>query len=1218
MLRSIQRLQHINSRVGHYGLLPNDLRAFRIVAWSVIFLLPIMVAEAEWPTYRHDNARSAHTTESLESTELHTAWHWDSVRPPLPAWAGPAKWDAYNDIPRLNSMRNYDAAMHTTVSGGKVYFGSSVDDTVRCLDAITGTVLWSYTTDGPVRIAPSVAEDKVYFGSDDGSAYCLNAATGRLEWKFNPRSDYRTVINNNRLISFWPVRTGVTVEEGTAYFCCSMLPWRRSYLCAVDSKTGKVEGEGRYVKELSDSHSFEGAMLASKELLIIPQGRIAPLILNRKDGTPRGKVDYHGSGCFALLTPDNQLFHGPGNRDGNFTASNPETGARLATFPMGQSLIVVGERAYLLSTPTKNAINPKKKDDLNIALNADKEPLISTPFDRQTLGRPVITAFDRKTKKIQFRVTGLSIVSMILAGDTIYAGLVDGVAAVSAEDGSLLWQASVHGRAFGLAVAEGGLFVSTDEGQITCFRVGGKEESHAIRKNYVARVARSEDSKATSPAELAWGPLLQFDSPTSAIVRWGTEENMPTRLEYISASGKENVVDDQAKREHEVHLENLGHRRNYPYTILQTDTTGKERRSTFDCDTFFNYSTWPAKYLPAGDAEEAARSAARSIVAQSGTGPGLCVVLGAGSLAGAIAKQSDWTVLCLETNQEKITSTREQLLREGLYGHRVAVLPVESFDAIALPNHFANLVLSQGALTGQTPEVGATEAFRLLRPEEGLGVFGQLAAHNAEEAEEAEEAVEQLEDYFLRDAIVATLTADDDGVWARFGKPSLEGAGEWSHQYGRADNSAFGGELLGYTSVANEMETQWVGRPGPRYQPDRNGRKPGPLSTGGRLFAQGLERVVALDAYNGTILWSAEIPAMRRFNIPRDSSNWCADDDAVYTVVGDRCWQFDARTGRLLQQYALPAANHTRQHMDRQWSYVGSLGPLLLGSSTAADAPYKEFRGHSAWYDQPKGPQSAKVCSESLFALSKQSGKPQWEYQDGLILNPTITATPETVYFVVCRHPELMADDERRIDSPDLWKNQHLVALDAKTGALLWERPLDTDDGEAVFYLANQREKLVIVASGSGKYHVSVYDQENGQLAWEDRFDWPGGAHDHGKAMSRPAMINGNLFVRPRVFDLASGRTLAKVMPGGGCGTYACAGNFLIFRAGNITLWDHRYEIPSQWARLRPGCWLSAIPANGMLLAPEAGGGCSCGTWMETSVGFMPKNAKPVVLQASQ
>ena len=67
------------------------------------------------------------------------------------------------------------------------------------------------------------------------------------------------------------------------------------------------------------------------------------------------------------------------------------------------------------------------------------------------------------------------------------------------------------------------------------------------------------------------------------------------------------------------------------------------------------------------------------------------------------------------------------------------------------------------------------------------------------------------------------------------------------------------------------------------------------------------------------------------------------------------------------------------------------------------------------------------------------------------------------------------------------------------------------------------------------------------------------------------------------------GRTLAKVMPAGGCGTYACARNIIIFRAGNITLWDYRYEIPSQWARLRTGCSLSAIPAAGMQLAPEAG-----------------------------
>ncbi|MEE2780888.1 MAG: PQQ-binding-like beta-propeller repeat protein [Planctomycetota bacterium] len=1160
-------------------------------------------ALADWPTYRHDNARSGFTSESLPPEELKQAWHYATTRPPQPAWAGPAKWDAYNDIPRLNSMRNYDAALHTTVADGKLYFGSSIDDTVRCLDERTGAVLWQFTTDGPVRIAPSIAEGKVYFGSDDGAAYCLDAETGSLVWKFNPRDDYRKVINNNRTISFWPVRTGVTVEDGTAYFCCSMLPWKRSYLCAVDAETGKVEGDGRYVKELSENHSFEGAMLASRSLLIIPQGRIAPLILNRADGTPRGKVDYHGSGCFALLTPDNQLFHGPGNRDGNFTASNAETGARLATFPMGQSLIVAGQTAYLLSTPTKNAINPKKKEDLNIAISADKKPMITTEYDRKQLGRPTITAFDRKTQKINWRTGGLPVVSIILAGDTIYAGLVDGVAALSAEDGSILWRASVHGRAFGLAVAGGALFVSTDEGQITCFRPGAEQPPHSQRRPFAALAEGDRPD-----VDLAWGPILQFDSPTSATVRWGTQSEMPTEFEYMSDAGKQRTGDATSKREHQVQLTDLGYRRNYPYAIVQTAADGSTRRFTFECDTFFNYSKGQAP-KSSQKKSEVAEKTAEKIFAQSGKGPGICVVFGAGPLATAIAEQSDWSVLCLETDAKRIEAARTEWIDAGLYGDRVTVLPVASFEALPLPSHFANLVVSAPAQVDVDFGPSAAEAFRLLRPEEGVGLFGRLSKDEATAGE--------LEAYFRQDGVEAEIVADDRGVWARFVKPPLAGAGEWSHQYARGDNSAFGGELLGYTSVANEMETQWVGRPGPRYQPDRNGRKPGPLATGGRLFAQGLERIVALDGYNGTILWSAEIPAMRRFNIPRDSSNWCADRDAIYLAVADRCWRFDARTGELETQYEMPVFNAPEDGA-RVWSYIASLGPLLIGSDTVATAPYEEFRGHAAWYDQPKGPEAAKVCSDSLFAINKESGDDAWIYRDGLIINSTITSTREKIYFVESRDDDLLADDARRIESPDLWKNRFLVALDTNSGEKLWEQPLETDAGESVFYLAHQRGKLVIVASGSGKYHVTVYGDQDGQLDWEDRFDWPGGKHDHGKAMSRPAMINGNLFVRPRVYDLASGRTLAKVMPGGGCGTYACAGNFLIFRSGSITLWDHRYEIPSQWSRLRPGCWLSAIPAGGMLLAPEAGGGCSCGNWMETSIGFMPKKAKPIATDKAQ
>ncbi len=82
-------------------------------------------------------------------------------------------------------------------------------------------------------------------------------------------------------------------------------------------------------------------------------------------------------------------------------------------------------------------------------------------------------------------------------------------------------------------------------------------------------------------------------------------------------------------------------------------------------------------------------------------------------------------------------------------------------------------------------------------------------------------------------------------------------------------------------------------------------------------------------------------------------------------------------------------------------------------------------------------------------------------------------------------------------------------------------------------------------------------------------------------------------------------------MPKGGCGTYALTKHAAIYRAGSVSLWPLKgAKGTSSWSRLRPGCWLSTIPALGMVLSPEAGGGCKCGNWYETSVVFMPDAAR--------
>jgi outer membrane protein assembly factor BamB len=102
------------------------------------------------------------------------------------------------------------------VADGAVYYGSSADDTLYCLDASDGHVRWSFTTDGPVRLAPTAVGNRVYGGSDDGCVYCLRAVDGGLIWKCRGGPEDRRLPGNGRMISLWPVRCGMVVDGGGA------------------------------------------------------------------------------------------------------------------------------------------------------------------------------------------------------------------------------------------------------------------------------------------------------------------------------------------------------------------------------------------------------------------------------------------------------------------------------------------------------------------------------------------------------------------------------------------------------------------------------------------------------------------------------------------------------------------------------------------------------------------------------------------------------------------------------------------------------------------------------------------------------------------------------------------------------------------------------------------------------------------------------------------
>ena len=132
----------------------------------------------DWPTWRYDAQRSAASPQEL-AAELHLQW----VReyPPLQA--------AWLD----QAMMQFDVAYQPVVSGQTMFFGSSRNDAVIALDTATGAEKWRFYTEGPVRFAPAVGQGKIYFTSDDGFLYCLDANQGTLVWKFRGGPSNRQV-----------------------------------------------------------------------------------------------------------------------------------------------------------------------------------------------------------------------------------------------------------------------------------------------------------------------------------------------------------------------------------------------------------------------------------------------------------------------------------------------------------------------------------------------------------------------------------------------------------------------------------------------------------------------------------------------------------------------------------------------------------------------------------------------------------------------------------------------------------------------------------------------------------------------------------------------------------------------------------------------------------------------------------------------------------------
>ena len=111
--------------------------------------------------------------------------------------------------------------------------------------------------------------------------------------------------------------------------------------------------------------------------------------------------------------------------------------------------------------------------------------------------------------------------------------------------------------------------------------------------------------------------------------------------------------------------------------------------------------------------------------------------------------------------------------------------------------------------------------------------------------------------------------------------------------------------------------------------------------------------------------------------------------------------------------------------------------------------------------------------------------------------------------------------------------------------------------------------------------------------------------------MQHPVIVGDVVYLEPYGYDAEAGTLVSSSMgQHEGCATYAGPQESLIYRGPGrrLAMWDVHSGAVTVWEGLRPSCWLSTVPAGGMVLSPEGGGGCSCNGWINTSVGFIKKD----------
>jgi outer membrane protein assembly factor BamB len=424
----------------------------------------------DWPTYRHDTGRTG-VTKAKAPTDLKPCWE--------------AKVTTRASAP--------------VIAGGKVFVADVDAHAVCAFDVADGRLLWRYTTGARVDSPPTWHEGLLLFGSRDGWVYALRASDGVLAWRFCGLPD-RLICAYEQVESAWPVCGNVLVKDGVAYFAAGRNSFLDGgiFLYGLDPQTGRVVHERRMygpyneegfpiitsrIASGSGLDGFKGdVFLADGELLYLRQQAF------KADLTPLGPEELRPphlipSPGFLEAIPHHRTFW---TIDTTIRYDIP-AGKQAAH---GDILVMDGKQFYEVRGYTPGRISPFDPRPNGYTLFAGVYAQ-ANEIATQARGRkkaPAKMAVRSVAEKRWASPIPLTGKALVLAGDTVFVG---GTPAVFPADdlakayegrmGGVLWAASSStGEKVaeckldappvwdGMAVANGRLFVSLQDGRVIC------------------------------------------------------------------------------------------------------------------------------------------------------------------------------------------------------------------------------------------------------------------------------------------------------------------------------------------------------------------------------------------------------------------------------------------------------------------------------------------------------------------------------------------------------------------------------------------------------------------------------------------------------------------------------------------------------------------------------------------------------------------------------